>query len=119
MLSTTLWEGRHLYHRWTEASINAAGVGGFNAMHALSTRNDDPKTASRPFDKDREGFVLGGAGALVLEEYEHAKARGAKIYAEVVGGAMIADAHHITAPHPDGLGAMNVMKFAIEYLRWL
>ena len=99
----------------SEASINAAGVGGFNAMHALSTRNDDPKTASRPFDKNREGFVLGeGAGALVLEEYEHAKARGAKIYAEVVGGAMTADAHHITAPHPEGLGAMNVMKFAIE-----
>ncbi len=99
----------------SEASINAAGVGGFNAMHALSTRNNDPKTASRPFDKDREGFVLGeGAGALVLEEYEHAKARGAKIYAEVVGGAMTADAHHITAPHPDGLGAMNVMRFAIE-----
>ena len=99
----------------SEASINAAGVGGFNAMHALSTRNDDPKTASRPFDNDREGFVLGeGAGALVLEEYEHAKARRAKIYAEVVGGAMTADAHHITAPHPEGLGAMNVMKFAIE-----
>ena len=99
----------------SEASINAAGVGGFNAMHALSTRNDDPKTASRPFDKDREGFVLGeGAGALVLEEYEHAKARGAKIYAEVVGGAMTADAHHITAPHPEGLGAMNVMRLAIE-----
>lgn len=99
----------------SEASINAAGVGGFNAMHALSTRNDDPKTASRPFDKDREGFVLGeGAGALVLEEYEHAKARGAKIYAEVAGGAMTADAHHITAPHPEGLGAMNVMKFTIE-----
>ena len=99
----------------SEASINAAGVGGFNAMHALSTRNDDPKTASRPFDNDREGFVLGeGAGALVLEEYEHAKKRGAKIYAEVAGGAMTADAHHITAPHPDGLGAMNVMKFAIR-----
>ena len=99
----------------SEASINAAGVGGFNAMHALSTRNEDPKTASRPFDNDREGFVLGeGAGALVLEELEHAKARGAKIYAEVVGGAMTADAHHITAPHPEGLGAMNVMKFAIE-----
>ena len=99
----------------SEASINAAGVGGFNAMHALSTRNDDPKTASRPFDKDREGFVLGeGAGALVLEEYEHAKTRGAKIYAEVIGGAMTADAHHITAPHPEGLGAMNVMKFAIK-----
>ncbi len=99
----------------SEASINAAGVGGFNAMHALSTRNDDPKTASRPFDNDREGFVLGeGAGALVLEEYEHAKKRGAKIYAEVAGGAMTADAHHITAPHPEGLGAMNVMKFAIR-----
>ena len=99
----------------SEASINAAGVGGFNAMHALSTRNDDPKTASRPFDNDREGFVLGeGAGALVLEEYEHAKTRGAKIYAEVIGGAMTADAHHITAPHPEGLGAMNVMKFAIK-----
>lgn len=99
----------------SEASINAAGVGGFNAMHALSTRNNDPKTASRPFDKDREGFVLGeGAGALVLEEYEHAKARGAKIYAEIVGGAMTADAHHITAPHPEGLGAMNVMKLTIE-----
>ena len=99
----------------SEASINAAGVGGFNAMHALSTRNEDPKTASRPFDNDREGFVLGeGAGALVLEEYEHAKTRGAKIYAEVIGGAMTADAHHITAPHPEGLGAMNVMKFAIK-----
>lgn len=99
----------------SEASINAAGVGGFNAMHALSTRNDDPKTASRPFDKDREGFVLGeGAAALVLEEYEHALARGATIYAEVVGGAMTADAHHITAPHPEGLGARNVMKFTIE-----
>ena len=99
----------------SEASINEAGVGGFNAMHALSTRNTDPQTASRPFDKDRDGFVLGeGAGALVLEEYNHAKERGAKIYAEVVGGAMTADAHHITAPHPEGLGAMNVMRFAIE-----
>ena len=99
----------------SEASINEAGVGGFNAMHALSTRNDSPKTASRPFDKDREGFVLGeGAGALILEEYEHAKARGANIYAEIVGGAMTADAHHITAPHPEGIGATNVMRLAIE-----
>ena len=99
----------------SEASINEAGVGGFNAMHALSTRNDSPQTASRPFDKDREGFVLGeGAGALILEEYEHALARGANIYAEIVGGAMTADAHHITAPHPDGIGATNVMRLAIE-----
>ena len=99
----------------SEASINEAGVGGFNAMHALSTRNDSPQTASRPFDKDREGFVLGeGAGALVLEEYNHALARGAHIYAEVVGGAMTADAHHITAPHPDGKGASNVMRLTIE-----
>jgi 3-oxoacyl-[acyl-carrier-protein] synthase II len=94
----------------SEAAVAIAGIGGFNAMHALSTRNDDPKTASRPMDKDREGFVLGeGAGALVLEEYEHAKARGAKIYCEVGGGGMSADAHHITAPHPEGLGARNVM----------
>ena len=99
----------------SEASINEAGVGGFNAMHALSTRNDSPETASRPFDKERDGFVLGeGAGAIILEEYEHAKARGAKIYAEVVGGAMTADAHHITAPHPEGIGAMNVMRLAVE-----
>lgn len=99
----------------SEASINEAGVGGFNAMHALSTRNDSPQTASRPFDKDREGFVLGeGAGALILEEYEHAVARGANIYAEIAGGAMTADAHHITAPHPDGIGATNVMRLAIE-----
>lgn len=99
----------------SEASINEAGVGGFNAMHALSTRNESPKEASRPFDKERDGFVLGeGAGAIILEEYEHAKARGAKIYAEVVGGAMTADAHHITAPHPEGVGAMNVMRLAIE-----
>ena len=99
----------------SEASINEAGVGGFNAMHALSTRNESPKTASRPFDKDREGFVLGeGAGALILEEYEHAVARGANIYAEIVGGAMTADAHHITAPHPEGVGATNVMRLAIE-----
>jgi 3-oxoacyl-[acyl-carrier-protein] synthase II len=91
------------------------GIGGFNAMMALSTRNDDPKTASRPFDKDRDGFVLGeGGGALVLEEYEHAKKRGAKIYAEIVGGGMTADAYHITAPHPEGLGAKNVMSRAIE-----
>ena len=94
----------------SEAAVTIAGMGGFNAMHALSTRNDSPETASRPFDKDREGFVLGeGAGALVLEEYEHAKARGAKIYAEVIGGGMSSDAHHITAPHPEGLGAKNVM----------
>lgn len=94
----------------SEAAVTAAGMGGFNAMHALSIRNDDPKTASRPMDKDREGFVLGeGAGALVLEEYEHAIARGAKIYCEIGGGGMSADAHHITAPHPEGLGATNVM----------
>ena len=99
----------------SEASINEAGVGGFNAMHALSTRNDSPQTASRPFDKDREGFVLGeGAGALILEEYEHAVARGANIYAEIVGGAMTADAHHITAPHHEGVGATNVMRLAIQ-----
>lgn len=95
----------------SEACITLAGMGGFNAMHALSTRNDDPKTASRPFDKDRDGFVMGeGAGALILEEYEHAKARGAKIYAEVIGGGLSADAHHITAPHPEGLGAKAVME---------
>ncbi len=95
----------------SEAAVTMAGIGGFNALHALSTRNDDPKTASRPFDKDRDGFVLGeGAGALVLEEYEHAKARGAKIYAEIIGGGLSADAHHITAPHPEGLGAKSVME---------
>jgi len=94
----------------SEAAVTIAGMGGFNAMHALSTRNDDPKTASRPTDKDRDGFVLGeGAGALVLEEYEHAVARGANIYCEIGGGGMSADAHHITAPHPEGLGARNVM----------
>lgn len=94
----------------SEAAVTIAGMGGFNAMHALSTRNDDPKTASRPMDKDRDGFVLGeGAGALILEEYEHAIARGAKIYCELGGGGMSADAHHITAPHPEGLGARNVM----------
>jgi len=98
-----------------EASINQAGVGGFNAMHALSVRNDDPKTASRPFDVDRDGFVLGeGAGILILEELEHAQARGAHIYAEVVAGGMSADAHHITAPHPEGLGAKLVMNSALE-----
>ncbi|MBG6109259.1 3-oxoacyl-[acyl-carrier-protein] synthase II [Flavobacterium sp. CG_9.10] len=94
----------------SEAAVTIAGMGGFNAMHALSTRNDDPKTASRPMDKDRDGFVLGeGAGALILEEYEHAIARGAKIYCEIGGGGMSADAYHITAPHPEGLGAKNVM----------
>ncbi len=99
----------------TEASITRVGVGGFNAMHALSTRNDDPKTASRPFDIDRDGFVMGeGSGTLILEEYEHAKARGAKIYCEVAGAGLTADAHHLTAPHPEGLGAANVMRFALE-----
>ena len=99
----------------SEACVYEPGIGGFNAMMALSTRNDDPKTASRPFDKDRDGFVMGeGAGAIVLEEYEYAKKRGATIYAEVVGGGLTADAHHITAPHPDGLGACNVMRLAIE-----
>lgn len=99
----------------SEAAINAAGMGGFSSMHAISVRNDDPQTASRPFDKDRDGFVLGeGAGCIVLEEMEHALARGAKIYAEMVGGGMSADAYHMTSPHPDGLGAMNVMKYALE-----
>lgn len=99
----------------SEAAVSMTGIGGFNAMKALSTRNDDPKTASRPFDLDREGFVLGEGGAgLILEEYEHAIKRGAKIYAEVVGGGMTADAHHMTAPHPEGLGAKNVMKLALE-----
>ena len=95
----------------SEATITIAGIGGFNALQALSTRNEDPLTASRPFDKDRDGFVSGeGAGALILEEYEHAKARGAKIYAELAGGGLSADAYHITAPHPEGLGAINVMR---------
>jgi 3-oxoacyl-[acyl-carrier-protein] synthase II len=99
----------------SEACVFETGIGGFNAMMALSTRNDDPKTASRPFDKDRDGFVMGeGGGAVVLEEYEHAIKRGATIYAEVVGGGLTADAHHITAPHPEGLGARNVMKLAIK-----
>jgi len=95
----------------SEAAVNEAGMGGFNAMHALSTRNDSPETASRPFDKDRDGFVLGeGAGCIILEDYEHAKARGAKIYAELIGSGISADAHHITAPHPEGLGAKGVMQ---------
>jgi 3-oxoacyl-[acyl-carrier-protein] synthase II len=99
----------------SEAVICEAGVAGFNAMKALSERNDDPKTASRPFDKDRDGFVMGeGAGMLVLEELGHALARGAKIYCEIAGGGATADAHHITAPHPEGLGALNVMRQALE-----
>jgi len=99
----------------SEAAVTKAGIGGFNAMKALSTRNDDPAAASRPFDLDRDGFVLGeGAGALVLEELEHAKARGANIYAEIVGTGATGDAYHITAPHPEGLGARNVMKIALK-----
>ncbi|GAB4383945.1 MAG: beta-ketoacyl-ACP synthase II [Salibacteraceae bacterium] len=99
----------------SEAAINESGIGGFNAMHALSTRNDSPETASRPFDKDRDGFVMGeGAGCVILEELDHALARGAKIYAEVAGGGLSADAYHITAPHPEGLGALNVMRSALE-----
>jgi len=99
----------------SEATVTIAGMGGFNALQALSTRNDDPTTASRPFDKDRDGFVSGeGAGTLILEEYEHAKARGAKIYAEVAGGGLSADAYHITAPHPEGLGAKLVMKNCLK-----
>lgn len=99
----------------SEAAVCEAGVGGFNAMKALSERNDSPETASRPYDKDRDGFVLGeGAGALILEEYEHAKKRGAKIYGEVIGGGMSADAYHITAPHPEGAGITKVMALALE-----
>jgi 3-oxoacyl-[acyl-carrier-protein] synthase II len=99
----------------SEAAVNEMGMGGFNALKALSTRNDDPETASRPFDLDREGFVLGeGAGALILEEYEHAIKRGATIYAEVVGGGMSGDAYHMTAPHPEGIGARNTMIAALE-----
>ena len=99
----------------SEAPITRAGIGGFNALKALSQRNDDPKTASRPFDKDRDGFVMGeGAGALILEEYEHAKARSAKIYAEVVGAGMSADAYHMTAPHPEGVGVVLVMKNSLQ-----
>ena len=99
----------------SEAAINEAGVGGFSSMHAISSNNDEYKTASRPFDATRDGFVMGeGGGGLVLEEYEHAKARGAKIYAEVLGGGLTADAYHLTAPDPEGRGAMNAMKFALE-----
>lgn len=99
----------------SEAAVTMAGIGGFNAMHALSKRNDDPKTASRPFDKDRDGFVLGeGAGALILESYEHAINRGATIYAELAGGGLSADAHHMTAPHPEGLGAIKVMENCLK-----
>ncbi|MGJ8548310.1 beta-ketoacyl-ACP synthase II [Winogradskyella wichelsiae] len=99
----------------SEAAVTIAGMGGFNAMHAMSTRNDDPQSASRPFDANRDGFVLGeGAGAIILEEYEHAKARGAKIYAEVVGGGLSSDAYHMTAPHPDGIGVVAVMKNCLE-----
>ena len=99
----------------SEAVISEAGVGGFNAMKAMSERNDDPKTASRPYDKDRDGFVMGeGSGVIIMEELEHAKARGAKIYCEIMGGGATADAHHITAPHPDGLGATNVMLVALD-----
>ena len=99
----------------SEAAVTIAGMGGFNAMHALSTRNESPETASRPFDATRDGFVLGeGAGALILEEYEHAKARGAKIYAEVLGGGLSSDAYHMTAPHPDGIGVVKVMENCLE-----
>jgi 3-oxoacyl-[acyl-carrier-protein] synthase II len=99
----------------SEASINEAGMGGFNAMQAISRNNDEYKTASRPFDKTRDGFVMGeGAGALILEEYEHAKKRGAKIYGEIIGGGMSADAHHLTAPHPEGRGAKHVMLNALD-----
>ena len=99
----------------SESAITETGIGGFNALHALSERNDSPQTASRPFDVDRDGFVLGeGAGAVILEEYEHAKRRGAKIYAEIAGGGLSADAYHMTAPHPEGIGARNVMISALE-----
>lgn len=99
----------------SEAAVTIAGMGGFNAMHALSTRNESPETASRPFDSTRDGFVLGeGAGAIIIEEYEHAKARGAKIYAEVLGGGLSSDAYHMTAPHPEGIGVVAVMKNCLE-----
>jgi 3-oxoacyl-[acyl-carrier-protein] synthase II len=99
----------------SEACVNEPGIGGFNALQALSTRNDEFSSASRPFDKTRDGFVLGeGSGALIVEEYEHAKARGAKIYAELVGTGLTADAYHMTAPHPEGLGARNVMRLAVQ-----
>lgn len=98
----------------SEAAVTRAGIGGFGSMKALSQRNEDPRTASRPFDRERDGFVLGeGAGCLILEEYEHAKKRGAKIYAELAGGGMTADAYHITAPHPEGIGASQVMKLTL------
>lgn len=99
----------------SEAAVTKAGMGGFNAMHALSTLNDTPQTASRPFDATRDGFVLGeGSGALILEEYEHAKARGAKMYAEVIGGGMTSDAYHVTAPHPEGIGVERVMRNCLK-----
>ncbi|MDG1974601.1 MAG: beta-ketoacyl-ACP synthase II [Flavobacteriaceae bacterium] len=99
----------------SEAGVSISGIGGFNALHALSTRNDDPKTASRPFDKERDGFVLGeGGGCLILEGYEHALKRGAKIYAELIGGGLSSDAHHMTAPHPEGIGAIKVMQNCIK-----
>ena len=99
----------------SEAAVTPAGMGGFNAMHALSTRNDSPETASRPFDATRDGFVLGeGAGALILEEFEHAKARGAKIYAEIIGGGLSSDAYHMTAPHPEGIGVVAVMQNCLK-----
>jgi len=99
----------------SEAGVNEMGMGGFNALRALSTRNDSPETASRPFDLDRDGFVLGeGGGCLILEEYDHAIKRGATIYAEVIGGGMSGDAHHMTAPHPEGIGVTAVMKNCLE-----
>ena len=99
----------------SEAGVSISGIGGFNALHALSTRNDDPKTASRPFDKERDGFVLGeGGGCLIIEDYEHAIKRGAKIYAELIGGGLSSDAHHMTAPHPEGVGAIKVMQNCIK-----
>jgi len=102
----------------SEAGVTIAGIGGFNALHALSTRNDDPKSASRPFDKDRDGFVLGeGSGCLILEDLDHALKRGAKIYAELIGGGLSADAHHMTAPHPEGVGAIKVMENCLRDAR--
>jgi 3-oxoacyl-[acyl-carrier-protein] synthase II len=111
----TLGRAKIMITGGSEASVNEAGVAGFNAMRAISTRNDEPHRASRPFDVDRDGFVMAEGGvALILEEYEHAKARGAKMYAEIVGVGMTADAHHLTAPHPEGRGAAKVMQFAIK-----